>query len=76
MAHNSAKGNWTLDELGWTLKAPGDFRNWNGLIRWFLNCTQDRPDLTTDASMRQWRHAATLAMKGILPEPVQTDSGM
>jgi hypothetical protein len=26
MAHNSAKGNWTLAKLRWTLKARGDFR--------------------------------------------------
>lgn len=25
MAHNSAKGNLTLAELGWSLQAPGDF---------------------------------------------------
>jgi hypothetical protein len=76
MAHNSAKGNWTLDELGWSLKAPGDFRDWDGLIQWFLEYTQDRPELTAEVSMRQWRHAAALAMEGIPRKRSETDSAM
>jgi hypothetical protein len=36
MAHNSAKMNWTLEELGWTLHEPGDFHVWDGLMRWFV----------------------------------------
>jgi len=66
MAHNSAKGNWTLAELGWSLQAPGDFRDWDGLIHWFLEYANDRPELITAATMRQWHRAATLAVEGIL----------
>ncbi|HWZ30386.1 MAG TPA: HNH endonuclease [Bryobacteraceae bacterium] len=58
MAGNSAKGNWTLDELGWSLKAPGDFKDWDGLIHWFLEYTNDHPGLLETASMRQWHRAA------------------
>jgi len=29
---NSAKGLWTLDELGWELYPPGDYASWNGLM--------------------------------------------
>ena len=76
MAHNSANGNWTLAALGWSLKAPGDLRDWDGLIQWFLEYTQDRPELTAEASMRQWRHAAALAMEGIPPKRLETDSAM
>lgn len=64
MAHNSAKGNLTLAELGWSLQAPGDFRAWDGLIHWFLEYTNGRPDLISAASMRQWHRAATLAVTG------------
>ncbi len=70
MAHNSAKGNWTLAELGWSLKAPGNFRDWDGLIHWFLEYTNSRPELITAASMRQWHRAATLAVEGLLAEPL------
>lgn len=36
MASNSAKMNWTLEELGWTLHPPGDLEIWDGLLGWFL----------------------------------------
>jgi len=53
MAHNSAKGNWTLAELGWTLQPPGKFGDWDGLVHWFVDYTDSRPQLLTDGSMRQ-----------------------
>jgi hypothetical protein len=31
MARNSAKMNWTLQDLGWHLHPPGDIRDWDGL---------------------------------------------
>jgi 5-methylcytosine-specific restriction endonuclease McrA len=58
MARNSAKMNWTLTELGWNLHAPGDFKEWDGLIHWFLEYTNGRPELVATTSMRQWRRAA------------------
>jgi len=58
MVRNSAKGNWTVAELGWILQAPGDFRDWDGLI----HCTKNRPELIAAASMREWHRAATLAV--------------
>ncbi len=39
MARNSAKMNWTLEELGWTLHPPGNFGEWDGLLHWFLEYT-------------------------------------
>jgi hypothetical protein len=71
MAHNSAKGNWTLAELGWRLTDPGNFRDWDGLIHWFLEYTNDRPELITAGSMRQWHRAAMLAVEGLLAAPVK-----
>jgi hypothetical protein len=62
MARNSAKGNWTLAELGWSLQAPGKFEDWDGLIHWFLEYTKDRPELMKKvAGIRQWHLAAKLA---------------
>ena len=43
MAHNSAKMNWTLEELGWSLRPPGDLRKWDGLMRWFLDYVSRSP---------------------------------
>jgi hypothetical protein len=75
MAHNSAKGNWTLADLGWNLQAPGNFKDWDGLVHWFLEYTNDRPQLIAAESMRQWHRAATLAVEGLLAEPLQTERG-
>ena len=62
MARNSAKGNWTIDELGWSLQERGDFKDWDGLLQWFLDYTNDHPTLLESVLMRQWRNAAMLAV--------------
>lgn len=66
MARNSAKGNWTLAELGWSLKARGNFKDWDGLIHWFLEYTNERREMIAAPMMRQWHRAATLAVAGDL----------
>lgn len=62
MARNSAKMNWTLEDLGWALQPPGRFADWDGLIHWFLDRTKERPALLAGASMRQWHRAARAAL--------------
>jgi 5-methylcytosine-specific restriction endonuclease McrA len=58
MARNSAKMNWTLAELGWTLCPPGDIKNWDGLVRWFIGFADREPRCLVNGSMRQWHAAA------------------
>ena len=58
MARNSAKGNYSLEDLGWSLQPPGDISEWDGLMRWFVEYTEDRPETIVDASMKKWRDAA------------------
>jgi hypothetical protein len=65
MGHNSAKGNWTLTELGWTLRDRGDFKTWDGLVHWFLAYTDEHSELVT-APLRKWHRAAKLAVTGDL----------
>ena len=62
MARNSAKMNWTLEELGWSLLPAGDFRQWDGLIHWFLEYTSTHGEIIANESVRQWRRAAEVAM--------------
>ena len=40
MARNSAKMNWSLEDLGWTLHPPGSMREWDGLglVSGLLGC--------------------------------------
>ena len=76
MAHNSAKGNLTFAELGWSLEASGNFKDWDGLVHWFLEYPSNRPELIAAESMRQWHRAASLAVEGIRTEPLETESGI
>ena len=59
---NSAKGNWSLEDLGWSLHPPGDFDEWDGLLKWFVQYTEKHPKVLLDHSMRQWRRAALAAL--------------
>ena len=43
MAHNFAKMNWTLEELGWHLRRPGDLQKSDGLIHWFRRIHRETP---------------------------------
>jgi len=58
MARNSAKGNWALDDLGWSLHPPGGMSDWDGLLGWFVDYTAAHPEALLDNSMRQWQLAA------------------
>jgi hypothetical protein len=60
MVRNSAKMNWTLEELGWQLHPPGAIETWDGMLRWFLDYTDKYPRAVLDNSMRQWRRAAEI----------------
>jgi hypothetical protein len=64
MARNSAKMQWTLEELGWTLHPPGDSSQWDGLIGWFLQYTAAHPE-TLVRSIKGWHNAATTALSAV-----------
>ena len=61
MARNSAKMNWTLLELGWELQAPGDFSQWDGMIRWCVEYASAHPG-ALDSGVRQWLQAGKIAL--------------
>ncbi len=58
MARNFAKMNWTLEELGWKLLPPGDMREWDGMLHWFLEYTEKHPEAVADNAVRGWHKAA------------------
>ena len=62
MSRNSAKMNWTLDQLGWQLFPPGEFTEWDGMISWFLDYLNVNPELLINRSVRQWHRAAKDAL--------------
>jgi hypothetical protein len=61
-ARNSAKSNWTLEELGWQLVPPGKFSEWDGMLAWFVEYTARHPEAVVDATVENWRKAAETAL--------------
>ncbi len=59
---NSAKANWTLEELSWKLVPPGNIGEWDGLTRWFVNFVARRMDLLASNYLRTWWRAATACL--------------
>ena len=58
MVLNSAKSNWTLEELRWTLLPPGDSNCWDGLLRWFIEFISSSPEHLADNYIKTWHSAA------------------
>ena len=65
MLHNSAKSNWTLEELGWRLFPPGDFREWDGLIGWLVEYIKKEPQHLNDTNIKRWYNAAVRALNAV-----------
>jgi 5-methylcytosine-specific restriction endonuclease McrA len=63
MLRNLAKANFTLDQLGWSLRPPGDLREWDGLMSWFLIQVEENPTILDD-NLRKWQRAAQAGVKG------------
>jgi hypothetical protein len=55
MLRNSAKSNWTLDDLNWELFPPGDITKWDGLCDWFLGIVG--PEHLKNGLIRRWHKA-------------------
>jgi len=55
---NSAKSNWTLEELEWSLVDVDDDDAWDGLLGWFMHYVDADPTVLTDAYLRRWHRAA------------------
>ena len=62
MAHNFAKGNYTLEQLGWTLHPGGCFERWDGLLHWFMDFTDSHSESLDIPNVRQWHRAAELGL--------------
>ncbi len=54
MLRNSAKANFTLDELGWSLHHPRGMTGWNGLLGWFIDQANADHTVLDDPYLRQW----------------------
>jgi hypothetical protein len=58
MLLNAQKANFTVDELGWSLRPPGDPAEWDGLMGRFVAQVKSDPAVLADGYIRQWFAAA------------------
>lgn len=58
MMKNSAKSNFTLEQLGWKIFPQGDLDKWDGLIHWFLKYVEKNTDVLHNNYINQWYMAA------------------
>lgn len=58
MRRNSAKSNWTLDELGWQLRPPGSLSEWDGLTSWSVRYVAANPAVLKLGLIARWNRAA------------------
>lgn len=63
MLRNSAKANWTLDELGWTLREPGSMGEWDGLTAWFVEYVGKHPGMAGSGYLKRWKSAARASVR-------------
>jgi hypothetical protein len=62
MIRNSAKSNWTIDEIGWKLQDKGQLSDWNGLVDYFIKLTDKKPDYEKDNYVSDWKFGLLKAM--------------
>ena len=74
MVHNSAKSNWTIEEIGWELHDIGEPYNWDGLVNYFLELTNKNPNYEKDKYIYSWKLGLLRAMREQTNElPVLSD---
>jgi 5-methylcytosine-specific restriction endonuclease McrA len=62
MLKNSAKSNWTLEEIGWTIKELSELEKWDGLSNIFLELVKKNSSLLADAYIKKWHKALSKAL--------------
>ncbi|MFC2948088.1 hypothetical protein [Virgibacillus sediminis] len=62
MIRNSAKSNFTLEQLGWEIHSRGDLDEWDGLVHWFLNYVEKYEEFLQIEYIKQWYSLAKKKM--------------
>lgn len=66
MVNNSIKNNFTLEQLGWTLKDKGDIQNWDGLSKIFLEIVEQDKSLLRISRIKSYYAATKEVMEKLL----------
>lgn len=61
MLTNSIKSNWTLEQLQWELLPPGDIREWDGMMNWFVKQVDADSSLLQNPYLKTWYRAARIS---------------
>ncbi|WP_204246360.1 hypothetical protein [Megasphaera sp. An286] len=65
MMNNLAKGNFTLEQLGWTLKEKGDIRQWDGLSKLFVQAAERDVALLDIPRINAYYRATKVMLKAV-----------
>ena len=65
MVNNSAKSNFTLDQLGWTLKDKGNIQDWDGLSKVFVRLVDQNPKFLAIGRIKDYYNATKEIIKEI-----------
>ncbi|MDD3859241.1 MAG: HNH endonuclease [Bacteroidales bacterium] len=63
MIRNSAKSNWTIQEIGWNLYDKGQLDNWDGLINYFIELANDNSSYVKDKYISSWKFGLIKALQ-------------
>ena len=58
MLRNSAKNNFTLEELGWNIYPAGNYNDWDGMTNWFMKYVDEKEYLLKSNYVKEWYRAA------------------
>lgn len=58
MLRNSAKANWLVEELGWSVLPIPVTRSWDGLVPWFFEAYERFEVVREHPSAREWHKVA------------------
>jgi hypothetical protein len=62
MIRNDAKANWTLAEIGWSMKAKGKLEDWDGLTALFQDLLKKNSELRKNKTIKNWEFALVKAL--------------
>ena len=54
MLHNSIKSNWTLEQLNWNLHAAGNFSDYDGFTKLFVQLVNLNKEMLKDVYIKRW----------------------
>jgi hypothetical protein len=55
---NSAKANFTIEELDWIIVSGGNITTWDGMLSWFLMTIENNQEFLNDKYISKWYRAA------------------